>query len=248
MKQHGIENSIKRGRQIADRLCHELNIAESAWAHFKAMSGETIEARHQFRQAMASLLVSNRGFLAVVLRDAIMALYRIVDDPCGDGFPLIEVSKLLDSQELRTALINRAGACAPKFDEDDSPYASHEAGLVEAKIALIRSTVPLQWNKSPNNAIFYEWRKKFKDLRNQVLAHSGNACAIVNPNANEIDEGFSLISELVSASCHIFVGSPRPGNSMRQLIDHANCFWSYAQTGFVDAADRDHHARRSIRA
>jgi hypothetical protein len=248
MRQRGIESQITRGRQIADRLRHELNIAESSWAHFEAMNGGTTEARNQFRQAMEGLLASNRGLLAAVVRDAIMALCRIVDNPRKDGFPLIEASKLLDGQELRTALIDRAGARAPRFEEDSNSYPKCEAGLVEAKIALIRSTVPLQWNKKPENTMLYEWRERFEHLRDKVLAHPGNVESIVKPNANEIREGFSLISKLVSASCHIFVGSPLPSNSMGQLIDRANCFWNYAQTGFVDAADRDNHARRAIKA
>lgn len=237
MDQDDIERQIERGRKIAERLRQELNIAESSWAHFEAINGDTEQVREQFRQAMERLPVSNRGLLAAIIRDAIMALWRIVDDPRKHGFPLIEVAKLLSSERLRTVLAKQVKKRAPKLDEDES-YADCDAALVANKIDLIMSKVPLQWNTEPKIKALYEWRKEFENLRHNVLAHPGKVTCILQPKVDRIREGHALISELVSAAHHVFVGSPLPSDSLRQLVRSANTFWNYAEVGFIEAANR----------
>jgi hypothetical protein len=238
MNEDEITREINKGHRITERLCQELNIAISSWAHFEAINGESDQTRHQFRQAMHWLQVSHKGLLAATIRDAILALCRIVDDPRPDGFSLIELSRLLNSEELRTALIKNARLRAPRFEADDN--ANSQADKCNRKIELIRDHVPLQWNTKPKVVTLRVWRNDLIwPLRNKVLAHPGDTASIVQPKVDQIRDGLELINELVSAAHHIFVGSPLPTNTLNQPTQSANKFWNYAQIGFIDAFEKD---------
>jgi len=247
----GVENDIERGRQIAERLKHELHIAQSSWAHFEAINGKTEFTRQQLRQANEwfRLSVTHQNLLQAIIRDAILALWRILDSPKKDRFTLAEVSKLLDSKKVRDALI-----------QDTHTRISHlpggtylrqtESEIVHQKIVLIRNHIPNQWNSNnrpKTKWMIYDVREIFlKKLRHQVLAHAGYTYSIDNPTANQLRYAIRRIDTLVSAAHHIFVGSPLDYRSLHKLEDEANKFWDYAQAGFVDALKRDEHRLRSF--
>lgn len=238
MVQDDIQQRLDEGCAIAERLGQELAIAESSWAHFEAINGETNETRRQFLEATNWLLVSYKGLLSAVVRDTLMALCRCVDD--STSLSLSKVAKLLKDESLRTALIEHARAKAPRFHENDNFYANYEADQCSAKIELIRRCVPIQWNRAPAIATLYSWRKAVEPLRHKILAHSGDREGIAQPEVNQIRAGHSLISELVRASQRIFCGSAL-NDTLRQHIRSANIFWDHAEVGFIEAAERDMH-------
>jgi hypothetical protein len=105
MSNHAIEQQIENGRAIAKRLVVDLSIAQSSWAHWEAINGETADSREKFREAISQGCGSPVALTAALLRDTLMALSRIVDKS-GKKASLRKIRQLLVSN--KQFLIDRA--------------------------------------------------------------------------------------------------------------------------------------------
>jgi hypothetical protein len=113
-----------------------------------------------------------------------------------------------------------------------------------ADIALIKGSVPLQWNTKPSNPSLYEWRKLLEPLRDKMLAHSDPSANINVQGMNFVRDGLTLVAQLVRAAERTFNGAAT-STGFRDLTWRANVFWDYAQTGFIEATLRDQYAKCS---
>ena len=231
MSSNTIEQKIQKGQAVTKRLAQDLRMAQSSWAHWEAINGEKETSRQDFRDAINWLLVSPKGLVGALLRDTLMALSRNVDKIGASS--LRAVTKLLKDPALSSSLIVRA--------RDLPMIGKYEERLIQDKIQFFTDRVPSQWHDKqlPPIPDLHNWRVQIEKLRNQVLAHSGNS---MNPNriqVNTIREGFELISPLVEAAHHIFVGSLLPSTTFTDLIKEANQFWDYGEVGFIQASAND---------
>jgi hypothetical protein len=220
MLNHAIEQKVENGRAIAKRLVVDLNVAQSSWAHWEAINGETAGTRRKFREAISQVWGSPVSLTAALLRDTLMALSRIVDKTGKAS--LLKIRPLLISN--KQFLIDRA-----------REFSKFEATLIEEKITCFIDTVPKQWdNHPPRNSDLYDWRKPIEKLRHEVLAHSDPLVELDKIQLNEIRRGFELIWPLVKDAHHIFDGS-QPPDGITELKKRANQFWDYAEVGFIQA-------------
>lgn len=187
MHSDDIQKMILEGRDVVKRLAQDLNIAESSWAHFEAINGETEDSRRDLREAANWLRVSFEGLRAALLRDALFALSRLLDDP--KSCSLCRVA----------ALLNKGGLAMSLMDE------LKNAEWRRTDIDLIRESVPLQWNTRPPKPRLYEWRKSLEPLRDKMLAHSDRAASINVQGMNFVRDGLTLVAELVRAAERTFI-------------------------------------------
>jgi hypothetical protein len=231
MSSKSIGQQIQKGQAVAKRLAQDLHIAQSSWAHWEAMNGEMGTSRQDFRDAINWLLVSPQGLVGALLRDTLMALSRNVDK--NGASSLRAVTKLLNDPALSSSLIARA--------RDVPMIGKYEERLIQVKIQFFTDRVPPQWHSKQPPPIpdLHNWRVQIEELRNQVLAHSGASMKLDKIQVNKIREGFELISPLVEAAHHIFVGSLLPNTTFTNLVKRANRFWDYGEIGFIEASAND---------
>ena len=232
MSHNNVKQQIEDGQVIVRTLAQDLRIAQSSWANWEAINGEDEALRQNFRDASGWLWLTPNALVGALARDTLMALSRIVDKSGKSS--LSEIASLLNGKKRgpspKSDLITRA-----------HQLGAAEEKLVQAKIQFFTDRVPAQWHKSQSPPIpdLYNWRPQIEELRDKALAHSDTSINLNKIQINQIRNGFDLISPLVTAAHHIFVGSPLPGNTMKQLTKSANDFWNYAQIGFIEAFEKD---------
>jgi hypothetical protein len=225
------EQNIQKGQAIAKRLAQDLHMGQSSWAHWEAINGEVETSRRSFRDAIGCLGLSNKGFVGALLRDTLMSLARIVDKTGASS--LRAASALFKNPALSPSLIARA--------RDTPLIGEYEERLIQQKIQFFTDRVPRQWHdkQPPPIAHLHNWRIQIEELRNQVLAHSGSSMNLNRIQVDKIREGFELISPLVEAAHHIFIGSALPRSTFADLRKVANEFWNYGEIGFIEASKRE---------
>ncbi len=224
-----MENGIQNGQAKAKRLVKDFTIAQSSWAYWEAINGETEVSRQKFRKAISNVSGWPNGLTAALLRDTLMAFSRIVDK--SGSASLCRIRKCFEDTE--SDLIERA-----------QKHAKHEADLIEAKIAEFKKWVPKQWNgEPPQEPLLYHWRGDIEKLRNNSLAHSNETYSLNKIQIDKIRRGFKLLWPLVRDAHHIFDGSPPPGNMLCVLTENANNFWNYAEVGFIQANEKQNRER-----
>ena len=245
------ESDIERGCQIAKRLKNELQIAQSSWAHFEAINGKTEFQRQQFRDGQKFLRCGNRGLIAAINRDTILALCRILDEGRRrNDCNLSQISRILADKKVSCELIKRGGDRLKRAGADPLLVAA-EARIIKSKINLISDYVPNQWNPKSRPKKWMIHRIRYDilwPLRQKLLAHAADGSSIDNPTANQLRYAIRRIDTLVSATHHIFVGSPLDHRALQKLEDEANKFWDYAQLGFVEALKGDQGRIKSFNA
>ena len=94
------------GQRIAERLRSEARWSQQAWALWEALNGGATDSRKGFREALHHLGLGGQvGFLqGVLLRDALLALFRISDQEGKDRLTLCAIARLLKDDELRKTL------------------------------------------------------------------------------------------------------------------------------------------------
>lgn len=173
---------------------------------------------------MDELCLSSRltSLADALIRDTLIALFRMTDDPGNNRFTLCAISKLLGSASLQTERVNWFEQC---------PVPSGE--VCKQKINFVLQVVPSKWGAGTklHDDGLLSLRTELKPIRDKLIAHAlpfdGLQLAL-----HRIDDFHTLTGKLVSAAEWIFEGAA-PSNRFNPRSRETEEFWYYVVRGFV---------------
>ncbi len=228
------EDWLAQGKAVTERLLVDIRLASASWAHFEAINGETEESCAEFRRAVNKLGHSRTidGLMRIFLRDTLMALFRMSDDPGTDRLTLLTASKLLRDPQ---AVEKRMESVRGQFED----WRATEMDSLKHKIDTITDCVPQKWKdtSSLKSSVLNNFRSELRPLRDTLLAHARYTNRMVHPQVNDIRSWLKLSDELASACHHIFKDAPI-SNMLETYLPEQNLFWDYAARGFVATASQ----------
>src|ERR1700730_12475837 len=95
-------------REFVGRLLRDQEQANASWAHFIALDRAYSERSSPLKASLDSLALPPTLHCAAdaYIRDPLLALLRLTDDPGRDRISLCGIAKLLHLEEVRTARIS----------------------------------------------------------------------------------------------------------------------------------------------
>lgn len=242
-----LEKQLEEGRRIAQRLRVEARWVQWTWASWEALNGKADDNRKEFREALTHLgLGEQAGLLQELLvRETLLALFRMSDQRGDDRLTLCAISGLLQDDNVRT----RLAAKERLIDEGCAEWlADFEAGKQPERIAVIRDFVPPRWSDlAPNKPALHELRQKLKGVRDKLLAHSLDGAGVTLPIVNEMQQFLQITIKLVRNSELIFLGSAQTGDDQLQVhLDGASRFFDLLEEGPIGAYKRDMELRSRL--
>lgn len=136
MSEKRIELAIEKGRDVVRRLLMEQEIANASWAQFTALHRANLDKESDFKNTLKRLCLEFglRSLADALIRDTLLALFRMTDDPGNDRMTLCAISKLLSDATLQEERVHWLDQC---------PIPSGE--ICNEKIKLISGLVPPKW-------------------------------------------------------------------------------------------------------
>lgn len=232
-----VEDDLAEAKRVTDRLITEIRSARKSMALFEALNGIDETRRAKFHKAANDRGLGSQihGVVNALIRDVLQTLLRMTDQPSIDNLTLCRLSKLLTNSDLRQEREDDARNWIP-----DSPKELEEADAARqvAAMKFITDLVPPRWNDSslPSERRLCDLRKKMKQIRDSILAHSRDINNVPLPAYNEIREFLSLVSEIVDKAQLVFRGAAVSWKTeFDRRLQEANEFWDICQQGFLDA-------------
>ena len=236
MKKDEISKSIIEGAEVVDRLKHEQEIANQAWAHFLALHRSYTSKDERWKTALDELSQFPRlaQIADALIRDTLSACFRLLDMD-DRSFTLLRVQKLLSIQAVRGHRLAFFEQC--KFTTRDQAV---------AKIDCFMSFFPAKWpvgndkqkhwpNKSevPTDWTLADLRAELIHVRHKLIAHAGTFSKHIP--IKKLDNLVKLTDQLVCSAEWIFKGSSGGSTLPHRQIEAAD-FWSCVENGFINAA------------
>ena len=167
---------LEEGRRTTDRVVVEILAARKSWALFEAFNGKDDAARAQLRVSVSALGVVTcaNGIAMALVRDTLLALFRVSDAPGSDKLTLCRLSRALQDPGVVASLEQDARQWSARITPYSQKFAEKDAATCRRAISLITSTVPPKWdaNSPPSDPRLFNLRTKLKDVRDHVIAHS----------------------------------------------------------------------------
>jgi hypothetical protein len=199
MTEQPIEAALEKGRAIASRLYTELEMANASWAHLTALHRAHSNPQTGLKYALSKLYLTPRltSLADALIRDTLLALFRITDDPSKNRQTLCAVSKLLSSPSLQGERIRW-------FEELPIP----SGDLCKEQIHLVRSLVPSGWAPKPSleSERLLAFREQLRPIRDRLLAHAA-PFERIQFALHAVEDFRKLTGQLVIAARFIFEGA-----------------------------------------
>lgn len=241
-----VDVQIEAGKRIAGRLRSEARWARQAWALWEALNGGSQDTRSELRESLQYLGLGGQvGFFqGVLVRDTLLALFRISDQKNKDRLTLCAISHLLEDDRLRAKLATKDRFIAEGCTEW---LADFEAREQPKRIAVIRSYVPPKWlDQPPKERALYDLRHRLKDTRDKVLAHPLDATGVIQPSVDDIRQFLKLTATLVRNAELVFLGSAHTTDDQYRVhVEEATKLWGLLQEGPIRVYNCDMKARRN---
>ena len=116
------------------------------------------------------------------------------------------------------------------------------------KLEFILDYIPAKWDSKnpPRKSAIFDFRNKYKAMRDGILAHIKDDGAVAHPLVDEITEYVRLSHELVMAAAFILDGSSLATGDVYSLAEKsARKFWSYAEVGAIQTHHVDSERLRT---
>lgn len=222
-KQH-VELSIERGHDIVRRLLTEQEIANTSWAQFTALHRANSDDQNGFKTALQKLCLYSglRSLADALIRDTLLALFRMTDDPGNDRITLCVISKLLSDSTLQEERLRWFEQCPIPSDD-----------ICNEKIKFILGLVPPKWgvHTSLKDTRLSDFRLQMKPVRDRLIAHA-QPFESLELALHSIDDFRTLVEGLVLSAQFIFRGAAGIGTFEARSTE-AEEFWSYIVQGFL---------------
>jgi hypothetical protein len=227
MSDDKFEAAIAEGKDIVKRLLLDQDGAHSSWAHLTALHRAYSNPQTRLKAKLDWLALSSRltSLADALIRDTILALLRMTDDPNKDCVTLCGISKILADTAVQKERIS--------FFEQ-LPFATGQD--CNRKISFILDLVPQAWPAKPQlrDSRLSGLRAELRPIRDKLIAHAIPFERI--PLAmHRVDDFLTLNSELVSHAQWIFEGAA-PSNLFATRLRETEEFWACVVRGFTESA------------
>ena len=196
MSEHHVEPLIEEGLNIVRRLLMEQEIANASWAQFTALHRANLNNKNEFKTTLKRLsLYSGLQNLAdALIRDTLLALSRMTDDPGNNRITLCGISKILNNSTLQEERVRWLEQC---------PIPS--GNICKEKINLILGLVPPKWGSDVilKDKRLSDFRLQLKPIRNKLIAHA-LPFESLQLALHSIDNFRTLVEEL-SIICSVYL-------------------------------------------
>jgi AbiU2 len=229
---------VEEGRRTTDRVVGEILAARKSWALFESFNGKDDAARAQLRASVSALglVTCANGIAMALVRDTLLALFRISDAPGSDKLTLCRLSRSLQDPGVVARLEQDARRWSARMTPYSQKFADEDAATCRRAISLITTIVPPKWdaNSPPSDPRLFNLRTKLKDVRDHVIAHSVDTSGVMFPHRNDIMEFLDLASELVEKAQLVFRGtSAQWEDDFKSRLKEATVFWDCCQQGLA---------------
>jgi hypothetical protein len=235
MNEKRLESLIERGQDVVRRLLVEQEIANASWAQFTALHRVNSDNENGLKNTLQRLCLYSglRSLADALIRDTLLALFRMTDDPGNNRITLCVISKLLSDAALQEERVSWLEQC---------PIPSGD--ICHKKIKFISELVPPRWgpNIIPKDKRLSNFRLQLQPIRNKLIAHA-QPFESLKIALRSVEDFRSLVEELVLSAQFIFRGAAGIGTFEARSTE-AEEFWSYIVQGFLAERSRSHTHKR----
>jgi hypothetical protein len=216
---------LEEAKCITKRLAAEGHTARRSWTLFEGLNGTNINHRAALHREINKLALGGpmQGIVDVLVRDTLLALFRMTDPPGqkSERLTLCRLSQLLAEQDLRSDRETEARG-----------WIAGDAAMAIKAMNFITDLVPPSWTKAPTDPRLFNLRENLKPLRDSMLAHALDTSGTTPPIVNEVRELLELVSAAVQNAQLVFLGSAASWeNDYKGRLKETTELWDLFQAG-----------------